>query len=135
MRLTHWVTGAALALAACQPTLDGQPRVIDGDTIVVGGVHVRLNGLDAEELFEPHGTMARDAMRRIAGAYVSCTLNGDRSYDRMVGTCINSRGEDIAAALVTQGLALDCPRYSHGRYRNNETAWARQVLRQKGYCQ
>jgi endonuclease YncB( thermonuclease family) len=93
-----------------------------------------LNGLDAEELNEPHGVAARDAMRRIAGAYVECVPNGERSYNRIVATCVNARGQDIAALLIEQGLALDCPRFSHGRYRNNEPSGARRALIQKGYC-
>ena len=49
-------------------------RVIDGDTIVVAGVHVRLNGIDAEEVAhpgypvaDPHGEAARAVMQEIVG--------------------------------------------------------------------
>lgn len=95
---------------------------------------MRLNGIDAEELSEPHGYEAREAMRRIAGAYVSCRLNGERTYNRVVGTCINSRGQDIAAEMVRQGHALDCAHYSMGKYRSLEPAGVRRLLRHKGYC-
>jgi endonuclease YncB( thermonuclease family) len=130
----------AAGVAGCDHSLSGTPSVHDGDTITVEGKAIRLNGLDAEELNEPHGVAARDAMRRIAGAYVECTptLNaqglGERSYNRIVATCVNARGQDIAALLIEQGLALDCPRFSHGRYRNNEPSGARRALIQKGYC-
>ena len=39
----------ALLLLAALATLDGQARVIDGDTLVVSGQHIRLDGIDAPE--------------------------------------------------------------------------------------
>jgi endonuclease YncB( thermonuclease family) len=112
--------------------------VLDGDTIVVSGLHVRLNGIDAEEVNppEPHGAAARAGMQSIVGigSAVRCVLNGDRSHERHIGTCFNSRGQDIAAELIRLGLALDCARYSRGRYRFLEPAGARLRLRQKPYC-
>ena len=40
-------------------TIKGPARVIDGDTIVVGSTHVRLNGVDAAELGTARGENAR----------------------------------------------------------------------------
>ena len=54
------------------------------------------------------------------GAPIRCDLNGQETYDRLVGICYNARGQDIAAELVRLGLALDCARFSHGRYRSLE---------------
>ena len=72
-------------------------RVIDGDTIVLtnSNTHVRLNGVDAPEVVHPgydhdddFGPEARDEMRRIIGAeIVRCELNGERSYERVIGVC------------------------------------------------
>ena len=42
-------------------------------------------------------------------------LDGSRTYDRCAGICYVG-GKDVAAELVRQGLARDCPRYSGGRY-------------------
>ena len=58
-------TAAALAKAgppAAPPamaTVSGPARVIDGDTVVVDGVEVRLKGDDAAELGTPRGEAAR----------------------------------------------------------------------------
>lgn len=131
--------GALPASAAQSRVLDGIPRVLDGDTIVVAGVHLRLNGIDAEEVSypsEPYGPAARAGLQSIVGigAPVRCVLNGERSHERHIATCFNLRGQDIAAELIRQGLALDCARYSGGRYRRLEPRDARVRLRQKPYC-
>jgi micrococcal nuclease len=131
--------GHADAQSNAQNVIHGVPRVLDGDTIIVSGLHVRLNGIDAEEVSnppEPHGVAARAGMQSIVGigAPVRCVLNGNRSHERYIGTCFNMRGRDIAAELIRMGLALDCARYSGGRYRFLEPAGARLRLRQKPYC-
>jgi len=124
-----------LAITTCaqaETIIGPVERVSDGDTITVRGTRVRLNGVDAPEMDEPYGRQSRAAMIDIAyGQTVECQLTGV-SYDRRVGTCyLTSTGEDVGALLIGQGLALDCPRYSGGRYRHLET---NPNLRQKGYC-
>jgi endonuclease YncB( thermonuclease family) len=49
------------------------------------------------------------------GQPLTCTeVDGDR-YGRTVATCTVA-GQDIGAAMVRQGWALDVERYSSGRY-------------------
>ncbi|MCZ8107234.1 MAG: hypothetical protein O9972_56385 [Burkholderiales bacterium] len=129
------------ALLAAVPALaggdlSGVPRIIDGDTLAVAGVTVRLNGIDAEEMGEPHGAAARAALQAAVGigSAVVCRLDGTQTRGREVGVCRNARGQDVAALVVAQGLALDCRRYSGGRYRAIEPAGVRRVLMQKPYC-
>ena len=122
----------ALALVA-SPAL-AQVHVRDAHTIVVSGTPVRLNGVDAPEL----GTRAgRDARRwmvsYLSGRSIECELNGDRTHDRWVGVCY-AEGEDIGAAVIAAGHALDCRRYSGGRYAHLETPAARSRLRRARYC-
>jgi len=91
-------------------------HVRDGDTIEVDGQAIRLNGLHAPELGDPLGSQARDFIAAmVSGREVTCELNGERSYDRLIGRCFLD-GEDIAASLVASGYARDCPRHSGGRY-------------------
>jgi len=113
--------------------LAGQASVIDGDTLRVAGQKVRLQGLAAPELHEAGGQAAKNAMiDMVKGQQVSCELDGATSYDRVVGICY-AAGKDVAAELVTRGLARDCPRFSGGRYGELETASA-QGLPLPHYC-
>lgn len=102
--------------AAPARTLVGRAHVLDGDTISVDGVHVRLQGLAAPELKEAGGQNARRFMTDlIEGRTVTCQLTGERSYERLVGICFY-RQQDVAQQLVEAGLGRDCPRFSGGRY-------------------
>lgn len=132
--------GAVFAVAFLAPvqrvTLRGVATAIDGDTIVVGpqGPHVRLDGVDAEELNEPHGGAAKFALSAIIMDHaLTCKITGT-SYERVVGICKLEDGTDIGARLIGNGMALDCGRYSGGRYRALEPTRARQRLHAKPYC-
>jgi endonuclease YncB( thermonuclease family) len=115
--------------------LEGRVTVVrDVDTIVVAGTPVRLNGLDGPETSTRIGREARSFMTRLVrGETVVCQLNGERTYDRWVGICYLDN-QDIAAIAVANGHALDCRRYSGGRYRDLETTAARSRIRRAGYC-
>lgn len=118
--------------------ISGTSHVRDGDTIVVAGTAVRLNGIDAPETSNRYGREAKFFMERLLrGQTVTCDLNGDRTYDRWVGTCfidVDGQSVDIGAIIIANGHALDCRRYSGGRYRSLEPAGARSRLRQANYC-
>lgn len=119
-------------LFAATPAL-AQLHIRDADTIVVDGTSVRLNGVDAPEL----GTRAgRDAKRwmqgYLRGKAVSCELNGDRTGDRFVGVCF-ADGEDIGAAVIAAGHALDCARFSGGRFAQLKTPSARSRIKRARY--
>ena len=130
---------------AFEPTaVSGPVRVIDGDTIVLTntGAHIRLNGVDAPEVIHPgydrddaFGPESRDEMRAIIGSeIVHCELNGERSHERVVGVCFLPDGTDIGAEIIRRGLALDCRRWSSGRYRPLEPDGVREIIRQASYC-
>ncbi|MFV2036701.1 MAG: thermonuclease family protein, partial [Paracoccaceae bacterium] len=79
--------------------------MIDGDTIVINRIKIRLAGIDAPELDRPWGQKSKWSLVRICkGKLITATLNGERSHDRLVGTCCLPDGRDIAAELVRQGL-------------------------------
>lgn len=137
MLRSTFIAAALLAATAAQATsVAGVPRVVDGDTLAVSGIVVRLDGLDAEEMSEPHGSAARAALQAAVGvgATVTCSLTGSVTHGRYVARCFNIRGQDVAGLVVRSGLALDCARYSGGRYRSLEPAGVRARLMQKPYC-
>ncbi|MBT8410049.1 MAG: thermonuclease family protein [Alphaproteobacteria bacterium] len=137
-RRTHQTRLVVVAGTNAPATLPAMPasgflrskcHVIDGDTIVIARTKIRLAGIDAPELDQPWGQKSKWAMVAICkGEVITAELNGERSYDRLVGSCYLPDGRDIAAELVKQGLALDWPAFSKGKYRHLEPDGARRKL-------
>lgn len=108
---------AALALACALPALadpSGRVRVIDGDTIDVGGERVRLFGIDAPErdqlCWEPDGSPVRcgqwssGVLARFAeGRQATCRAIRRDQYGRMLATC-TVRGVDLGETLLRNGV-------------------------------
>lgn len=112
-----------------QTVLRGPCWVIDGDTVVIDKVHVRLAGIDAPELDHPWGQRAKWALVQMCkGQTVTARIRPELSYDRVVAECFLADGRDLAAELVRRGLALDWPKFSGGKYRHLEPADARKRL-------
>lgn len=112
---------SAAPLRAVAADLVGQASVVDGDTIEVHGVRIRLHGIDAPESGQvcfadgvqwrcgQQAALALDA--RIAGRTVSCSERDVDRYGRVVAVC-SAGGEDLNAWLVAEGWALAYRRYS-----------------------
>lgn len=94
----------------------GGVRVVDGDTLRLGEVTVRLAGLDAPERGQPcqraDGTRfdcGEAAARQLASLVqrrgVSCSVVGRDRYARAVGVC-HAEGRDLAEAMVASGWAI-----------------------------
>lgn len=114
----------ALSLAAAGPAVagpNGVVHVVDGDSLEVGGVRVRLFGIDAPELDQTCrrdgrvwqcGRWSKDQVRaRYEGRRARCkTIDTDR-YGRKVARCF-VEGQDMAEEIVRAGLATAYLRYS-----------------------
>lgn len=97
-------------------------RVIDGDTIDVGGTRVRLFGIDALETRQTcateHGVswrcgqwVSQQVRALYQGKTARCTtLDRDR-YGRVVARC-DVAGRDMGAELVSAGLAYAFRKYA-----------------------
>ena len=108
--------------------------MIDGDTVVVAGVTVRLKGVDAAEMTTELGRHARAVMVEIVGSgELSCTLTGEKTHRREVGYCTTAAGVDINRAIIEHGAALACPRYD-ARYMKFETEAALAAQPRAPYC-
>ena len=124
------VTAAILVTAAGHAAdLFGVPRVVDGDTLVIGSTHVRLEGIHSPETDQfclnansvrwTCGIEARNQLAaHIAGREISCTSNGIDAYKRMLGRC-RLADEDLNGWMVQAGWALAYIRYS-STYRHAE---------------
>ena len=131
---------ATSALSAEQPDVVGSAQIRDVDTIVISGVPIRLNGVDGPELGTSVGRDARRWMvNHLRDRTVACFLTGAKTYDRHVGTCYirnsaTNRWVDIGASAISAGHALDCRRYSGGRYADLETPAGKSRIKRAGYC-
>lgn len=99
----------------------GVVRIIDGDTLDVGGTRVRLHAIDAPEADQTcetpankrwacGGWVSKVVADRYDGSRAECErLDIDR-YGRTVARC-RVNGEDIGGWLVREGLAFAYVRY------------------------
>jgi endonuclease YncB( thermonuclease family) len=93
----------------------GPARIIDGDSLVVAGVEIRLYGIDAPEYRQycfrrgrpwRCGVEATRALRAlIAGRPVACRAREQDRYGRTVAACA-AGGVDLGAAMVASGHAV-----------------------------
>lgn len=112
-----------------QQIIKGHCWVIDGDTIVINKVHIRLAGIDAPELDQPYGQNAKRALMAMCkGKVVTAITDGSVSHERAVATCRLDDGTDLSAEMVKAGLALDWRKFSGGQYRSLEVEGIRKKL-------
>jgi micrococcal nuclease len=112
----------------------GVAHVIDGDTIKIRGMKIRLAGINAPELDRPYGVKSKYEMVKIVkGKTVYVVPDGTTSYDRIVATCYVDGDVDIGAELVRRGLALDIPSFTGGKYTELETKEARRRIKNVPY--
>lgn len=102
--------------------ISGPARVIDGDTLSVGGVRIRLEGMDAPETAQQCsndrrgewscGVTATQALSAlVAGKEVQCDGTGNDRYGRTLAIC-RVGALELNAEMVRRGLAWAFVRYS-----------------------
>jgi endonuclease YncB( thermonuclease family) len=103
-----------------------QASIIDADTLEIHGTRIRIWGIDAPEsdqlcrneesqLYRCGAEAANQLYEHVSGRSLACTPISHDRYGRIVATCTLS-GYDVGEWLVAQGLALDWPKYSNGKY-------------------
>jgi len=113
------VAGAAALLQTLSSReLDGDARVVDGDTLIIASERVRLRGIDAPEIDQPctdgEGTAhpcgrlaARHLAALIDGGEVACIGHDTDRFGRFLGVCLaGSDGPSLNAAMVGDGWAV-----------------------------
>jgi len=94
----------------------GRAWVVDGDTIRIAGIPIRLDGIDAPERSQtctyPNGrawpcgeAATRRLHERTRGRIVTCKPRGHDRYARLIATCWLD-GSDLNAWLVREGWAV-----------------------------
>src|SRR5690606_25546668 len=100
----------------------GVARVVDGDTLEVGGAKVRLEGIDAPEAGQTCGrkwlgswecgaAATRYLADLVEGQEIRCLSRGLDRYGRTLGVCY-AGGIEINAQMVRHGLAWAFVKYS-----------------------
>lgn len=113
--------GAGSAAATGPDARRGTASVIDGDSLILAGEEIRLEGIDAPEALQTctvrgrRWHCGRAASETLAfllqGAEIRCTWRERDSYGRALGTCY--RGDiDINAMMVELGMALAYRHYT-----------------------
>jgi endonuclease YncB( thermonuclease family) len=97
--------------------ITGRAWVVDGDTIRIAGIPIRLEGIDAPEKAQtcrdsnggtwPCGAAATRQLREhTRGQNVTCKPRAFDRYGRVVATCSLADGSDVNAWLVRDGWAV-----------------------------
>jgi endonuclease YncB( thermonuclease family) len=126
VRFVRWLAADFPVFARLLPRgamVIGPAKVLDGDTIEVAGLRIRLHGIDAPEMdqifkwkgrFLASGEMSFAALEAlIAGVRVRCVGVEWDCYGRLVAKCYSPNGVDINRRMVASGWALAYRRYSN----------------------
>ncbi len=103
-----------------QKELTGVAEVIDGDSLRISSVEMRLRGIDAPEFTQTCsvsgretacGREARDALRKLVQrGLVTCVGDESDRYGRLLVVC-RVRGAEINAVMVREGHAVAFENY------------------------
>ena len=100
---------------------NGYARVIDGDSLIVDSIEIRLRGIDAPELEQTcsrNGTewncgryAARRLREHLGAALVTCRGDGFDQHNRLLAVC-RVKGGEVNRWLVEKGWAVSFNGYS-----------------------
>lgn len=95
--------------------ISGPARVVDGDTLVVWKIRIRLLALDAPERGQmceaPNGRrfdcgeLASEHMQALVGEWVECFARAQDVYGRLLADCHSSISDDLQYDMVVAGYA------------------------------
>ncbi|WP_460272155.1 thermonuclease family protein [Celeribacter sp. ULVN23_4] len=112
---------------------DGVLRIVDGDTVAIGEIRIRLFGIDAPELSQSCsdtrgkdwscGTWSKSVLANLAAGKVRCFARDTDRYGRTVAVC-EAGGKDLNAQMVALGAAYAYEEYSSDYVALEQTARA-----------
>jgi endonuclease YncB( thermonuclease family) len=132
--LLVWLFPEWFGLASGQPTrtVDGATVIVrDGDTMTVDKQDYRLHGIDAPEFTQlcknaagadwPCGKQARaELVTLVKGRTLACEERARDKYQRIVATCTDDEGKDVARSMIERGLAVSFGGFAEGPYAADE---------------
>jgi endonuclease YncB( thermonuclease family) len=104
-------------------TVSGAVHVVDGDTLDIGEVRIRLVGIDAAEsgqrcvapgrkIVRP-GDDAESRVEQLASGGLICSGTERDQYGRFLAVCRTTTGVEVNRTLVKEGLAWAFVKYSN----------------------
>mmetsp|Transcript_4760 Transcript_4760/g.14345 ORF Transcript_4760/g.14345 Transcript_4760/m.14345 type:complete len:195 (+) Transcript_4760:3513-4097(+) len=111
----------------------GEPRVVDGDTVVIDKARIRLLGIDAPEMKQvcsntfgvryACGVKSKKYLEfLIGGEPLRCESHSKDRYGREVAVCSTLFNVDVNSEMVKQGWAVAYPQYSKKYVPDEEVA-------------
>lgn len=133
--LQNSLLAAALLQAASVNSIPiyGIARAVDGDSLEIGGIRVRLFGIDAPEFDQlctrsgaryACGAESADRLSKlVTGRSISCVPAGLDQHRRVLARC-SASGADVNLTMVQTGYAVAYRQYSSDYVRAEEVAKA-----------
>ncbi|WP_273757695.1 thermonuclease family protein [Bartonella sp. AU55XJBT] len=125
-------------------SIEGKPLIMDGDSIMISSIKIRLVGIDAPELRQfcgkkdvryPCGLEAKKYLERLVeNQSVTCHWHKIDKYHRILATCQTKQVGNINATLVQNGWAVsyyDYPKEEQEAKRKKRGIWASSFQRPK----
>ena len=91
-------------------------KVVDGDSLELGSLRIRLIDIDAPELFQECydeniksyecGKIAADFLKKIVSGGIKCQEVSLDIYKRSLMDCFDKSGENINRKMILNGLAI-----------------------------
>ena len=113
----------------------GKAIIVDGDTVKINGKKIRFGGIDAPESYYKGkkqtciennkkvfcGQISKDKLiEKIGNNSVNCKIEKNKDkYKRLIGECF-IKEESLSVFMVRNGYAFDWPRYSKGKFANDQ---------------
>jgi endonuclease YncB( thermonuclease family) len=130
-----WLFPEWFGLSGGRPTrtIDGANIIIrDGDTLTIDKQDYRLHGIDAPEFTQMCKTAAgvdwlcgKQARTELVALLKDRSLNCEErardKYQRVVATCTDDKGNDVARLMVERGLAVSFGGFAEGPYAFEES--------------
>lgn len=101
-----FLVGLFKGLRANKRAFSSFVRVVDGDTVAIGGKRLRLRGIDAPEMDTKAGVRSRDALIALIGQEpVRVVPYGTDRYGRTLVDAFRADGQNLATLLRRSGHA------------------------------
>ncbi|CAK01503.1 thermonuclease family protein [Bartonella tribocorum] len=120
-----------------QNSVEGKALIIDGDSITISSIKIRLVGIDAPELHQfcgkkdaryPCGLEAKKYLEQLLeNQTVTCHWRKTDKYRRILATCQTKQVSNINATLVQNGWAVsyyEYPKEEQEARRKKRGIWA-----------